>query len=187
MSRETSTDALMQQVGYCLQAWSGVEYQMARLFLALHGALGMPNYFALQAAYEGVISFEARLSMLNQSILHDERTKGIFRERWNPLHNKISRMARRRAQVAHFSCIENQDAKGEFAQIRLMPFMTMTGMLSGKVSSQPLTADQLKTRASAFSRLTLRMHGFVQYVEIERGWLSADQLQVTDPVRLLHR
>lgn len=113
-------------------------------------------------------------------------TVGVFRERWNPLHNKISRMARRRAQVAHFSTTESQNAKGEVLDVKLIPFMTMTGLLTSKAAS-PLTETQLRHRAEGFTRLSQRLNGFFLFLLVQRGNISAEQLQEPDPVRLLHR
>jgi hypothetical protein len=174
---EAQREGILNRVGHCLQAWSGVEMNMGNLFLSLHDAL-RPNNSLLRSVFDGIISFEARLSMLQLSVTHDRRHAPVFVEKWNALYNKLQKSVRKRNEIAHFSVsVETQECR----EAKLYPFWQTPGA-KGRA---PLTAENLKEREQSFLDLSSRIIRFVEYVETVRGRFELSLLPVTDPVHLL--
>lgn len=182
-------DPILAAVGRCLYGWSSVERSLASLFVALHDQSCVPEPKHLQAAFDAVSSFEVRLAMVNASVRHDERNAGVFSEKWNALYNKLTRAARKRAQVAHFSIVVH-NATGRDGIRRsthkVHPFWTLTDMFTfsdGPIA--PLTREQLCVRAESFGRLAGRVMRFCRYVWIARGTPLTGDAPIPDPARLL--
>jgi hypothetical protein len=164
--------AVLLQVGECLAAWSQVEHHLLLVFLALtHGT----DPGQMGAAFEAVISFEARLAMVDALVERD--SDRAFCEAWNALSNKLTRLHRRRHQVAHFSIVHHEPDTRPF----LHPFFS----LGRRNVHTPLSADQLKNRAASFLRACGRLNRLKMYLLHRAGKLAADRLPAGDPAQLL--
>lgn len=176
-----TVDDLYMVVGKCLHAWSNVELNLSMLFMALNDHPRDNHH--LRAAFDAVQSLEVRLSMIHATIIHDPRNSGIFTEKWNSLYNKISRTARKRAQVAHFTIIAHSRlGRPETATLKLQPFFTLTSMMT---NASMLTYDQLCIREQSFRRLASRIIRFCRYLWIVRQQFPEYDEPTIDPVHLL--
>tara|TARA_R110002110_G_scaffold68080_4_gene184716 strand:+ start:15020 stop:15607 length:588 start_codon:yes stop_codon:yes gene_type:complete len=184
MDENPSMEALMNSVGHCLREWSHVEYNMMRLFLSVHNA---PLHEALlpplRAAFECVQSLEIRLAMLNKSIETSLPLSGDFLENWTILNNKISKMAKKRNQVAHFMAGDTS-AVSDQSEFKVFPFYSLTGQLTGTAIS-PLSNKDLKQRQMSFRTLHQRVHRFYLYNEIRTGRRPRDHAPAGDLLNLL--
>lgn len=184
---EVPPDELFTAIGKCLHAWSGVEQATALLFLSLHDHDHQPDN-PLRAAFEVVQSIEVRLAMIHASVVHDSRSAPLFKAKWNALYNKLTRLSRKRAQVAHFAIVAHNSqspSTGETrTEFKVQPFFTYTNMVA-RTGPAMLTRAQLHAREESFNRTQSRIMGFCRYLWIVRGRPAAfDQLEA-DPARLL--
>lgn len=162
-SQQEHAAELYQLIGRCLDAWSMVEVHLSMLFMALHDR--PTGKSPLRFAFDSVQSLEVRLSMVHASVINDERNNGLFAERWNTLYNKITRFARKRAQLAHFSLVaEVYDPP--MSQFVVQPFFTLSGISKPKV--KPLHRDQLCARREAFTKLADRVLAYTHYINATR-------------------
>jgi hypothetical protein len=163
--------AILFGVGQCLARWSMVEHALARLFAALMGAAD-PNLTS--TAFDAVISFETRLDMVNAVA---ERSQDVlFRESWNALHNKLSKLYRKRHQVAHFTILYNVTERKH----TLHPFFSFKNLRSPILSS-----NDLGLRAISFAKIEKRLTRHAFYILHQQGRLAADVLPEGGPAQLL--
>lgn len=172
-------DEIFVVAGHCLHAWTGVEIQLADLFVQIHDT--PPEAVTpLRAAFDCVNGFEIRLDMLTASIEADKRLVGPFQEAWAPLHNFISKKSKKRNQVAHFlvgKLSDDHDAA-------LYPFPTATKVLTEK-HPPLLSAADLRARRDSFQLLERRLYRLCLYVQQARNRLPEYQPPADDPARWL--
>ena len=122
--------------------------------------------------------------MLNTSIEFSDDLHGPFSDHWSPLHNKISKMARKRAQIAHFVIHQRNSRDPESDDYLLHPFWSVSSYLAEK-NVPALSAEEIRRRARSFGEVSDRVYGFRDYVEILRGRMTAADVQKDDPLDLL--
>lgn len=108
--------ALHEAIGECLMAWSTVEFELQFLFRIALDA----NPVASHAVWAAVVSFEARLKILNAAIDANVGDSN-FKADWRLLHNYASAQARFRNQVAHGTMM-NVDGAGPMIE----PYFSVT-------------------------------------------------------------
>jgi hypothetical protein len=163
--------ALSLNVGTCLMAWSQVEAYLAQLFSA---AIASERPEDVDAAFAAVISFETRLAMLNAVV--ERSSDSAFKSSWNSLFNKLTKLYKKRHEVAHFQIIYHASEETHF----LHPFYTF-----GRPLRQGLSSKDLFHRAVAFSRAVIRLDNLRLYLEHKQGKLAIDRVPGADPARLL--
>lgn len=174
---QAQTDELHLHVGRCLGMWSSVERSLTLLFLCLHDKIDEP--FPLVKVFNGVVSFEVRLSMINLAVQHDERTTEKFRTQWNALFNKLSKSYRKRHEIAHFTIITDH-TESTSPKTTLQPFYT--------AFSPPgigLSAKDLIERERSFLSLSKRIDRFWWHVLLVRGARAECPFSITDPDHLI--
>ena len=158
MNVESSLEEIYRNVGHCLAEWSRIEFGLAALFCLLNDHKARSND-PLYAGFEAVNSFEVKQALLRTIVASDPRNAGLFQERYNALDNKLGRMARRRAEIAHFSIVQHHTGKHPAGIAMLHPFFTWTGQHFAR-NRQPLSGTQVGDRAKAFSSLAERIFRF---------------------------
>lgn len=109
--------------------------------------------------------------------LIERDTDEAFRASWASLYNKLSKLHKRRHQVAHFTIIQNVIDRKPY----LHPFFTM----SRAGQTKPLSSNDLSIRAASFRRAAERVRNLCLYALHRLGKLGASDLQGRDPARLL--
>lgn len=174
---DAGTDELLLFVGKCINAWSMIEWNMAHLFMSLHDKLDDPG--ALRHVFSGVVSFEVRLAMLNLTVQNDKRLSPRFITSWNALFNKLSKSARKRNEVAHFTiAVNHEDIVNP--KIRLYPFWS--GMTDPGLG---LSAKDLAERLASFHALSKRVERFWWHILLVRKQRVECHMPITDPDHLL--
>jgi len=171
-------DQLHLHVGRCLGAWSSVERQLTLLFLSLHDKIDEP--IPLVNVFNGVVSFEARLSMINSTIRHDERISEKFKTQWNPLFNKLFKTYKKRHEIAHFAIITDHTINPDSPATTLQPFYN-----SFDPPRVGLTAKDLEERKVSFFDLSHRIERFWWHILLVRGKRDKFRLPITGPDHLL--
>jgi hypothetical protein len=184
MTVRSSEAEIFHHVGRCLAEWSRIEFGLAVLFCLLNDRKPRAND-PLLASFEVVRSFEIKQSILRALVASDERIDDLFRERYGALDKKIGRMARRRAEIAHFSIVRHYNEKSPAGLAMLHPFHTYTGMFF-ETNRRPLSGNEIKTCAKAFSALADRVFRYVVYMQNVRGLLEPFDQPEVDPRHLLH-
>lgn len=172
------TDELYLLVGRCLDAWSMIEWNMAHLFMSLHDQ--PDEHSALRQVFNGIASLEVRLAMLNLTIQSDKRLSPLFVIRWNSLFNKLSKSAKRRNEVAHFTIAVNHMEDIDNPKIRLYPFWS--GMTDPGLG---LSAGDLRNRLASFHALSQRVDRFWWYIQLVRGRRTECHIPISGPDHLL--
>lgn len=181
--REEQEREIFCAVGKCLRAWSGVEHSLTQLYCSLND-VSHSAFTTVQVTFEAIHSFEIRLSLTNEVIKYDQRNEGIFQKQWNGLHNKISKMSRKRNQVAHFDIVVHRDSENETIEVKLHPFFTLRGLVTS-TGATPLTANDILSREKSFIDLGDRISRFSTFVEISRGRQQVGSRPITDLDHLL--
>ena len=169
-------------VGKCLNAWSLIEWNLAALFMALHDKPDDFDSGALRQVFNGVVSLEVRLAMLNLTVQNDKRLSPLFVASWNPLFNKLSKSARKRNEVAHFTVAVNHADDIDNPKIRLYPFWSGT---TDPGLGLELSAGDLRERLASFHALKERVNRFWWHVVLVRGQRTECHIPITGPDHLL--
>gem|GEM_PF-3771366 len=183
MFKVSGEEELLVNVGLCLREWSRIENGLAELYAALNGCDPMPHH-PVRAGFETVKSFEVKTAIVLAQIQSDDSLSKEFLEAYRPLHNKLGKMARKRAEVAHFNIVYHHDAKSPAGRAMLHPFWTWSGQFYER-NRRPLSAGQLLTRAKAFGLLADRMHRCAHYIQQTSGNLPLYLQQQADPAHWL--
>jgi len=153
-------DKVLLEVGRCLNAWSKVEKNLASFFVDLHlphGVTPLDKYFPLRAAIDAVISFEARLTMIDASVKTSMLADALIKSKWPNLKNRLLKQYKKRHQVAHFelTIINSRPA--------IQPFPTFSASWS-KTGEVPLTSKDIRKRTSVFEELTNETGAYCWYM-----------------------
>ena len=133
---------LMAQVGATLHAWNQVESAMGLVFLATSG---ISNFLKAGSIFDSVISFEARIAVLDAAVTHDEKLSADEKEVWLCLSAKLRKLYKKRHEVAHFSLLSEDMRDGE----RILPYFTWNK--HARNSTKHLTLAQLAERSAKFT------------------------------------
>ena len=171
------SDELYYLVGRCLGAWSSVERHLTILFLALLDKIDNP--FPLAKVFDGVVSFEVRISILNLAIQNDPKSTDRFKTQWNALFNKLSKSYKKRHEVAHFAIVADHTSPPE-VKVSLQPFFS-----SWSGPGAGLTAKDLRQREESFLNLADRIDRFWWHIALVRGQRDKCPIPINDPDHLL--
>jgi hypothetical protein len=151
--------ALTLAVGSCLMAWSGVEFELLHLFIdqVVRQSRNKQRYVIARGIWSAIISFEAKLRMVDASIngslwkLEEKRFKAA-RDDWRLLFNYTKTMASLRNEIAH-GTIMNRDNK----EMVIIPYATSIPFKEGisiqKVIDRTTLFVELRPVLSWFSWL----------------------------------
>src|SRR5687767_6446361 len=110
---------LLAAVAKALSVWTWVEFQLGLLF---HVLAELKDSNRARAIFDGIISFEVRLSILDR-LMALEKVDETEAEMWNRLSAKLSKFYKKRHELAHFGL----GFRNELPCIT--PFMTFEKML----------------------------------------------------------
>ncbi|KCZ57882.1 hypothetical protein HY36_11945 [Hyphomonas atlantica] len=155
-------DQLLLEVGRCLDVWSVVELNLAAIFSYLYVPTCEPPHarVAIRAPFDAVVSFDARLTMLDTAVVNSPIANSLVRERWPALSNRLSKKYKKRHEVAHFSITRT---KNPDAPATLQPFSTFTAHYHEQART-PLTLANLIQRRDSFCRLADETAAYVDYL-----------------------
>ena len=152
--------AVYQEVGETLHAWSIVETELTHLFMAMHAQPWNDFVHPLRAAFEAVISLEARLGMIGATAGADKQLNDRYPAHFQPLKVKLLKSYRKRHEVAHFTLVGRADATRQVHLIR--PFFNWAKFQANE--GVELDLKQIRERKEAFFRLSERVLQHRQYV-----------------------
>jgi hypothetical protein len=126
-------------VGQALGNWSAIELQLSIVF---GNASQMPREKA-RAMFDSIISFDVRMTILD-AIMALEQVDEIEAEMWCRMSARLSRLYKKRHEVAHFILINDADA------MKIGPFITYEKIHRGNVKR--LTAEEIAARSKKFAQ-----------------------------------
>lgn len=141
--------ALLTAVGKALADWSGVELQMCSLF---QGVSDLPDLDKSRAIFDGVISFEVRLAILDRAMAF-EKTDQVETEMWQRMSARLTKFYKKRHELAHFALMSD----GERSAIS--PFLTLDQWTKG--AHRHLDLHQIKERDAKFGEIFNAMGWFI--------------------------
>jgi hypothetical protein len=118
--------------------WSAVELAMSELFVATVDMTDEKKAFAL---FNGIISFDVRLSMLDTLVRFESGFDEVEREMWARLSARLGRLYKQRHHIAHFMMPKDPNVIG------IVPFATFEKLDDG---DGILTPDEVGERAEKF-------------------------------------
>jgi hypothetical protein len=130
---------LLACVGQALGNWSAIELQLAIVF---GHASQMPKEKA-RALFDGIISFDIRMSILD-TIMALEQVDEIEAEMWRRMSARLTRLYKKRHEVAHFIVINDPDA------LKIGPFVSYDKIHRGAVKR--LTIAEISARSKKFAQ-----------------------------------
>lgn len=107
---EKDRSILTYKVGECLMAWAHVEFELNRIFVEhlAHQSKNPDRCLMAEAIWASIVSFEARLRMLNAVTLQTIKDTDT-RKDWALIKNYIVNLGPKRNQVAHGGIIGKSD------------------------------------------------------------------------------
>jgi hypothetical protein len=190
MSELSLKDELYLNVGRCLTAWNGIEEQVLYLIEYAHSDEKAQSNGSVGFAYWAVVSFEARLKWCDAVVKFSMRyhTHNELASRWNALKDKLSKKARKRAEIAHGSVVSvHEDAffkgpRNPEGSTAFVPFYhrkrldhsmrSVAEHVEGKSvfeTTGHLSVEELKARKESFVRLRREVADF------QRDWMLKDK------------
>lgn len=157
-------------IGRALTAWGRVEFEVSRVYSTAVGD-GFPSAPASAAFWE-VVSFDARLKMVNVAIEHGVHSESLAAEQWLALSTRCRKRNRKRNALAHGSVIYTMPPKRKLA---FAPFFWST-----VAQRKPFEADRemlvysqnhICTFAEAFTKLANDLRAFQPELMIGRSEL----------------
>ncbi|MFC4724409.1 hypothetical protein ACFPB0_03800 [Glycocaulis abyssi] len=159
---ENERQAAYTLVGEALSLWNQIEGSLAFLFasyLKTDASIAM-------ASYHAVISFEARLAMVNAAAEKKLRLHPELFDRWKTLSGRISKKAKKRAEIAHCT-IMIMEHNGRYT-VEALPYWHFSKLLAGAKYRGPglmpvapnglsLSLKQLDDRIASFKDLNARI------------------------------
>jgi hypothetical protein len=140
---------LTNAVGNCLMVWAGIERLLHAMFSAhvVRQSRNKNKFVIADSIWSAVISFEARLKMVDASINGDlwkEETSRFEKVKadWRLLYNYIVRMSSKRNEIAHGTMM-NQDGKA----MVIVPYATTIPFRDG------ISITEVVDRATKFVEL----------------------------------
>ncbi|WP_157220616.1 hypothetical protein [Flavisphingomonas formosensis] len=170
MRREEYRKALYAEVGECIHAWSTVENEITILFMVLNERPWIEFAHPLRAAFEALISLEARLDVIRVYISADDSVNEKYTDHYKKLHSRILKAYRKRHEIAHFALVGRENQTGEMREF-VRPFFKMKSFQEN--SGTELDLKQIVERKQKFYLLGERVKQHVQYVGKIKG-LKAD-------------
>jgi hypothetical protein len=178
MVEASAFDDLMAHVGSALHAWNQVESGMGLLFTVANTAAEMPKWGAI---FDAVVSFEARIAVLDATVAHGLNFSDEEREIWPLLSTRIRKLYKKRHEIAHFSIAHPDDL---VSGARISPYFTWN-----KVSNKTeryLTKADLKVREDRFSQAALAVAWLSERVRWRRNPEGAYRPQLAEPPLVSH-
>jgi len=165
MSDDEPWVRLYAAVGECLHAWSIVEAELTTLFVVMHERAWNDFDHPLRAAFEAVISLEARLGMIKATAEADAALRDSYPAHWTKLQSKLLKSYRKRHEVAHFTLVGR--IRGASRTHLIRPFFKWKDF--NDQAGVELDLKQIEERKVAFYALTERVRQHVQHVGAKKG------------------
>ena len=131
-------------------AWAEVEHILHEMFVvnAVHRSRNKNRYVVARGVWSAVLSFEARLKMVDASLLGnlwDKKSRRYLKAKddWRLLYNYIVKMSSLRNEIAH-GTIMNYDNK----EMKLTPYATTIPPREG------ISLTEVQNRANLFVELS---------------------------------
>ena len=177
MKNSRQLETLSIAVGSTLHAWSVVEVEVSHLFMIMHSRAWNDFSHPLRAAFEAVISFEARLGMIKASVAADADIPEAYEVLFNALHKKLIKSYRKRHEIAHFMFV-GRDCK-DGSEYFLRPFFRWEAFEKNK--GVELNEKQIMERRDSFIRLIERVMQHRQNIGKLKGLSAEFYAQAGDP------
>jgi hypothetical protein len=144
---------LLLAVGICLMAWAQVEYTLHEIFVnhVIRQSRNKQRYVVARGVWSAVISFEARLRMIDAAIkgnlykMEAKRFRVVTGD-WRLLYNYTIKMSSLRNEIAHGTMV-NCDDKG----MMITPYATTIPFRPG------IPIEELQSRTRLFNELNLAL------------------------------
>lgn len=162
MDERRPWEEIYQAVGECLHAWGNVETDITHLFMLLHGHSWNVFDHPLRAAFEAVISFEARLSMIRATISADHTISSDYSAHFHTLQSKLTKSYRKRHEVAHFVLIGRGSTNSPVQSHAIRPFFNWNDFTNNV--GPELNLKQIQERRKSFFDLSERISQHRQFV-----------------------
>lgn len=179
MSSNPQIAAVNAAVGECLGAWTRVEVEISTLFMVIHSRSWEEFTHPLRAAFEAVISLEARLAMIRASVGADTDLCDSYGGHFNSLHNKVMKSYKKRHEIAHFMPVGR--AKDNATIFGIKPFFTWA-TFENETGKSELYLTQINDRRDGFYQLVDRVQQHVQHVAGKKGLPAGYFARAGDPV-----
>jgi len=150
MDDELPTARLLSGVGGALANWSMVELQMGLLFTILSD---IPDRDKAVAIFDGVISFDTRLAILDRLMRFETDLSETEAEMWTRLSQRLSKFYKKRHELAHFSLSESG------GKLAIAPFLTYEKLFNKSV--RYLSVEQVAERGEKFTELESALSWFM--------------------------
>jgi len=117
---------LYASIGQALTAWSGVEWQLSRLFSQSISPKGFDPTLSssvAERAFWSVHSFEAKLKMTNATIKESFYwAEDDLLKKWTNLKNRLSKSNSCRNKIAHGSVVQHNQGQGDGSIVKSVYF-----------------------------------------------------------------
>jgi hypothetical protein len=143
-------------VGLALSVWSQVEMTMTYLFSLISGMEGRKAI----AMFDGIISFEVRLSILD-TMMGFEKVDEVEAEMWQRMSSRLTKAYKKRHELAHFRLIGSDEG------LAISPFLTHHKLLAN--TQKTLSRAQIKERNHRFFAIDQALTWFIDQADRRRS------------------
>jgi len=141
---QTERIALVHAAGECLMAWASFEFYLHEMFVTevILDSTNPQRYMVARGIWSVVVSFEARLKLVDVAITSNIRNEQVLRD-WKLLRSHTLRMSALRNEIAHGSAVNVDNQR-----MMIRPYST-------SISSKAELVDhaEIIKRIHAFSEL----------------------------------
>ncbi|UWU90163.1 hypothetical protein [Bradyrhizobium sp. CB1015] len=133
--------ALVHAAGECLMAWASFEFYLHEMFVSevILDSKNPQRYVLARGVWSVVVSFEARLKLVDVAIKSNIRDEQVLRD-WKLLRSHILRISALRNEIAHGAAV-NFDNR----QMMIQPYLTVINS-----KAKPLDHAEIVNRRLSF-------------------------------------
>lgn len=180
-------------IGSSLARWNDIEGSLAFLFAL---TLRADASYSM-TAYHAVVSFEARLAMVNAVAKRRLKEHGDLLARWTSLSSRLTKKAKKRAEIAHCTVMRFQIRTDPGAWIvEALPFWSVSKLMTGfthrpnKTPVGPkgvaLSLGDLKSRSESFKVLSDEVGALERDVSRALGHIPQSRVSGGSPQKSRH-
>lgn len=176
MTPREHQQAFHEALAIAITQWQNVEAELFRTFAAL---VRSERYATISAVFHCIINFNTRLAMTDAAA-HVALASTPFLDKWNNLHNRLGKRAKRRNELVHFMLVY-EAAEPENMVPQLQPSIFDVGR-GGALPNKKYRLEEIGEFTRLFVSLGQDLHEFATALWQPDTWRSISQQSANHPL-----